>query len=262
MKFFLRQVTGKHEIERICEQKASSYEITTQLSRCFHESDKLHTIFPLLRSVDVDIDQMASTILEIKHVPTDKQNVHACVRTWLQAEKGIMHLMKELEELSKIQYSSDNPSHERQLESLWTLLKPGVSKPERITDKWQDIGFQGKDPATDFRGMGILGLQNLVYFARTYPEKARSLVEKDKYSFAIVGINISSHLLDLCRKGKFNIFFFKHGHRVDQFHELYSRVSIEFSVFYENANPSSIMDYPLVMKKFLTVIPQQICNTK
>jgi hypothetical protein len=29
---------------------------------------------------------------------------------------------------------------------------------ERISKDWQDIGFQGKDPATDFRGTGYLGL--------------------------------------------------------------------------------------------------------
>lgn len=27
---------------------------------------------------------------------------------------------------------------------------------ERITKQWGDLGFQGKDPQTDFRGMGML----------------------------------------------------------------------------------------------------------
>ena len=31
----------------------------------------------------------------------------------------------------------------------------------RISDSWKDIGFQGDDPSTDFRGMGFLGLLNL-----------------------------------------------------------------------------------------------------
>lgn len=33
----------------------------------------------------------------------------------------------------------------------------------RISKQWQDLGFQGNNPATDFRGMGMLGLQCLLY---------------------------------------------------------------------------------------------------
>ena len=28
--------------------------------------------------------------------------------------------------------------------------------------QWVDIGFQGKDPSTDFRGAGMLGLEQLL----------------------------------------------------------------------------------------------------
>ena len=40
---------------------------------------------------------------------------------------------------------------------------PGTQLEARHTKQWQDIGFQGKDPATDFRGMGVLGLYCLQY---------------------------------------------------------------------------------------------------
>ena len=38
----------------------------------------------------------------------------------------------------------------------------GVPLLSRVTKQWQNIGFQGEDPKTDFRGMGILGLDNLL----------------------------------------------------------------------------------------------------
>ncbi len=38
----------------------------------------------------------------------------------------------------------------------------GIPLLSRITKQWQNIGFQGDDPKTDFRGMGILGLENLL----------------------------------------------------------------------------------------------------
>ena len=36
------------------------------------------------------------------------------------------------------------------------------------------IGFQGEDPATDFRGMGMSSLDDLVYFAKYHPEESKS----------------------------------------------------------------------------------------
>ena len=42
--------------------------------------------------------------------------------------------------------------------TLWENLRPGEELKDRKTGQWIDIGFQGKDPKTDFRGAGILGL--------------------------------------------------------------------------------------------------------
>lgn len=40
---------------------------------------------------------------------------------------------------------------------------PGQQLTDRISKQWQEIGFQGNNPATDFRGMGMLGLRCLLY---------------------------------------------------------------------------------------------------
>jgi hypothetical protein len=54
------------------------------------------------------------------------------------------------------------PDHETKLMKLWRNLLPDRKLTERKTMEWVDIGFQGKDPATDFRGVGILGLEQLL----------------------------------------------------------------------------------------------------
>ena len=59
-------------------------------------------------------------------------------------------------------YNAENLVHEQQLLQLWSLLQPGVPLMTRKTKQWQNIGFQGDDPKTDFRGMGLLGLENLL----------------------------------------------------------------------------------------------------
>lgn len=42
------------------------------------------------------------------------------------------------------------------------MLKGDKVLTGRITRQWEEIGFQGADPASDFRGAGILGLNQLL----------------------------------------------------------------------------------------------------
>jgi ELMO domain-containing protein len=71
--------------------------------------------------------------------------------------------------MSKLQISSLSDKkflvgisvHEDKLMRLWKNLRNDNLK-ERKTMQWVDIGFQGKDPSTDFRGAGMLGLEQLL----------------------------------------------------------------------------------------------------
>ena len=40
---------------------------------------------------------------------------------------------------------------------------PSEKLTARVSEQWKELGFQGTDPATDFRGMGIFGLMCLQY---------------------------------------------------------------------------------------------------
>ena len=57
--------------------------------------------------------------------------------------------------------------------SIWKNLKPSEKLLNRISKQWIEIGFQVEDPATDFRGAGELGLENLYNFSTT--EKGQKL---------------------------------------------------------------------------------------
>lgn len=52
----------------------------------------------------------------------------------------------------------------------------------RESEQWSSIGFQGRDPATDFRGLGVLSLSNLVYYSRQYPADAVNCLRCDSVS--------------------------------------------------------------------------------
>lgn len=51
---------------------------------------------------------------------------------------------------------------------LWTATYPDTKLESRVSEQWKLLGFQGTDPATDFRGMGLLGLEQLVYFSENH----------------------------------------------------------------------------------------------
>ena len=40
---------------------------------------------------------------------------------------------------------------------------PSEKLTSRVSPQWKELGFQGIDPATDFRGMGVFGLMCLQY---------------------------------------------------------------------------------------------------
>ncbi len=72
-------------------------------------------------------------------------------------------LINEIETFRNKQFSFDNVQHADLLFKIWLKLKGPEDKLEtKITKRWSEIGFQGSDPGTDFRGMGLLGLTNLL----------------------------------------------------------------------------------------------------
>jgi hypothetical protein len=75
-----------------------------------------------------------------------------------------------------VAYNSDDAQHEQKLLTLWENLMPDVKLTSRVSKQWGDIGFQGDDPKTDFRGMGLLGLDNLIYFSTKYTSTARRIL--------------------------------------------------------------------------------------
>lgn len=73
-------------------------------------------------------------------------------------------LIAQVEQTRLQTFSSENTEHERMLMSIWVGLKGEQDQlAERITKRWTEIGFQGANPPTDFRGMGMLALEGLKY---------------------------------------------------------------------------------------------------
>jgi hypothetical protein len=123
--------------------------------------------------------------------------------TMKQCKKVEIFLTEKSEKLEKFKkyvtmnYDVNNENHEKLLSLLWEYSTNGEVLESRISNQWKTIGFQGKDPATDFRGVGVFGLYNLIYFAKYYPKKYSEMLKQTKkkahlsYPFAIAGFNVT-----------------------------------------------------------------------
>ncbi|KAL7708426.1 ELMO/CED-12 family [Lotmaria passim] len=65
-----------------------------------------------------------------------------------------------------------------------------------VNGRWKELGFQGVDPSTDFRGAGLFGLTQLVYLVEKHPEQWNAMLSPD-FMTAAAGINVSMRLMTL-----------------------------------------------------------------
>jgi ELMO domain-containing protein len=211
VKRVVRFWTNKCEIERIC---ASGGYHTSDMSLLFAKSLwRSRKLGPLSKTVfypnDFSVSTTAEKIAQIKNIniKSDDENTTSNTRI---VSMNLVHCLNSLKHVNDViwviegmilqKVDMSNSQHSKLLEEFWSNMRPGV---RRDADRdWGEVGFQGKDPCTDFRGMGIFGLKQLVALSKE--EYAISMLEDSDhprrfYPFACTGINISLFIVDLLR---------------------------------------------------------------
>lgn len=126
-----------------------------------------------------------------------------------------------------------------------------------LSEEWVEVGFQGEDPSTDFRGTGRLGYNNLIYLVKEYPEKAEKLLaiarrKETEYFFACAGINVTFFLKKMIPEDQQFAEFLGKARTIEgverRFNEMYCMVFEEFIKFW-NTHPenSSFMNFNKVL---------------
>ncbi|XP_031104214.1 ELMO domain-containing protein A [Ipomoea triloba] len=112
--------------------------------------------------------------------------------------------LKHLKLRVAVPFDGSSVQHQDALKQLWLLAYPNREFPSLKSELWKDMGWQGCDPSTDFRGGGYVSLENLIYFAKEYPKSFQNLLNKQngersewEYPFAVAGINISFMLVQM-----------------------------------------------------------------
>ena len=106
-------------------------------------------------------------------------------------------------------YDSFEDSHRASLLELWNLTFPNDPRPAEFSDGGlkhpgrKEMGWQGVDPATDFRSGGLLSLHNLIWLATHERGVYDRLLRKTdgtrsdrEYPFAAAGVNVTHALCD------------------------------------------------------------------
>lgn len=108
------------------------------------------------------VNFLTKRVAQIKSIPIKSHSykrLHQCLDRIIKAKL----VREECEELCKTCY--DAAKHQTYLHKLWNMLiADGKGRaPPLIPDKaWRQLGFQGDNPETDFRGMGLYGLLQLL----------------------------------------------------------------------------------------------------
>jgi len=261
-KLILRFVFTECEIARLCLKKYD-HGIFAQLQNSIKNSRYLKDVNTAIKKQSTfSQEDIAAVIVKRKNIngstPQFGARILPSLLSFLDHRKMLNVFFEELQAQKRKAYNTTREEDEHILLNLWSLLKPDERLKSRQSEEWKELGFQGKDPATDFRGGGMLGLLNLHYFALSYPAQARkTLLNSCKtpwYPFAITGINLTAMLVTMAEQGALDVYLVKNeisGRRMwESFHELYCTVFQQFDQFWESEKPADIMSFGPVLKKF------------
>ena len=207
IKFLRRRVTGRGELEALLGSSPRVQDVYLRFEAYVRRSAGLESVrAAILAGVDDEegVRALATDIIALKRINTATPRFNARVLPHLLSVLRMAGYHGRVEamasSLSGTPYSSETPAHERMLEELWALVFPDEALPARLGDHWGRLGFQGRDPATDFRGAGLLGLHALLHLARGYAVPFRAILADTDlptrgYPLAIAHIRVVHYML-------------------------------------------------------------------
>ncbi|RZR79518.1 hypothetical protein BHM03_00005248 [Ensete ventricosum] len=87
---------------------------------------------------------------------------------------------QKLKERLKVPFDECRRDHQEALIALWHASFPEVKLTGIRSGQWKDMGWQGSNPSTDFRGCGFVLFENLLFFATTYLASFQRLLFKQE----------------------------------------------------------------------------------
>lgn len=270
VKYILRSITGQCELERICKRNKHGYKECQDFEFSLYHS-KHGDLRRLLVTDSIKVKNAIQTVLRIKRIVPEKDlNFLSSLTKFFRKIISYNVLLSEVDEIRNTPYDEENKEHETLLEKFWlSIMEEPIS--ERYSKDWGDIGFQGTNPATDFRGMGILSLKNLIFLMENYKDIGLKIYGLSKhpdywFPFAVAGINMTSVSFELLRDSSLKGYFYNQEDLPDYslvtYQKLFVEIFHEFIMFWINSEPSSIMLFNQVKDEFKEKVRSQLRQGK
>ena len=266
VKYILRSITGQCELERICKRNKHGYKECQDFEFSLYHS-KHGDLRRLLVTDSIKVKNAIQTVLRIKRIVPEKDlNFLSSLTKFFRKIISYNVLLSEVDEIRNTPYDEENKEHETLLEKFWlSIMEEPIS--ERYSKDWGDIGFQGTNPATDFRGMGILSLKNLIFLMENYKDIGLKIYGLSKhpdywFPFAVAGINMTSVSFELLRDNSLKGYFYNQEDLPDYslvtYQKLFVEIFHEFIMYWINSEPSSIMLFNQVKDEFKEKVRSQL----
>lgn len=151
-------------------------------------------------------------------------------------------------------FDNFNTVHVRSLLALYRNLTGDAIDCRRFGSHWEIIGFQGNDPSTDLRGVGIFGLLQLLYFtSKPELETLKKQIYKlsqhktQNFPFCVMGLNLSKLVLQSLREDKLNRLCNKREDLVSLVNDVFVASYYKVYHIWKNQN-KTIVDSGFVLK--------------
>ncbi|XP_002434876.5 LOW QUALITY PROTEIN: ELMO domain-containing protein 3 [Ixodes scapularis] len=113
--------------------------------------------------------------------------------------------------LAQCPFDNDDMVHLEALQTIYRKLTNAMYDCPRYGNHWENIGFQGTDPATDLRGVGLLGLLQLLFLTIGLEnvELVNDIYKLSRdsfqnFPFAVMSLNITKISLEALREETLN----------------------------------------------------------
>mmetsp|Transcript_100984 Transcript_100984/g.225538 ORF Transcript_100984/g.225538 Transcript_100984/m.225538 type:complete len:294 (+) Transcript_100984:66-947(+) len=122
----------------------------------------------------------------------------SCVEDLVAFTDDEVEAHQRLLDLAAVKLSAESTVQEEALRHFWEKMVGGEYQAK--SKRWRELGFQGDDPRTDFRGGGFLALRCLCYLVDHHLEETKRWVEEARrgeceYLFSAACINVCGLLL-------------------------------------------------------------------
>ena len=172
-------------------------------------------------------------------------------------------LINTVQQLRAIAFDNEQAEHNDLIQRLWKGFKGDGAIPPIPDERWKELGFQGVDPASDFRSVGILGLQQLVYFAEFEKCKYRPIYQEAEYgpywySFAIVALNATNAVCTYLKNGQLDIILYQTSpegsmkdpaEKMDLLHKIFAELLVSFHRDWMDIKPANLFAFNEVFAK-------------